>query len=232
MFHYENRHIKITNPIVRKSKSLQWVLIMMHTTLLNPNHPNQCFTASPVRAHERQIRAPKEGILGVLRRGSYLEHVTVCPYNEYIRGTNPVMRHVMPLTCTLKRICADQYTPKHARSPLFCNFKSPAPKLTISGVSDLPGLPELTRASAGTAQAISRSAEASHPTWADTILKPIAVRENGCICGGARAQRSTAMGCARRVLHCCVQPMPELADFLVCEAALHRGILRQPSGRS
>ena len=145
---------------MRKSKSLQWVLIMMHTTLLNPNHPNQCFTASPVRAHERQIRAPKEGILGVLRRGSYLEHVTVCPYNEYIRGTNPVMRHVMPLTCTLKRICADQYTPKHARSPLFCNFKSPAPKLTISGVSDLPGL-EL--ASLVRAQQHRRSAMQSKP---------------------------------------------------------------------
>ena len=39
---------------------------MMCTTLLNPNQPNQCITASPVRARERQIRAPKKGILGGL----------------------------------------------------------------------------------------------------------------------------------------------------------------------
>ena len=32
--------------------------------LLDPNHANQCFTASSVRARERQIRAPKRGILG------------------------------------------------------------------------------------------------------------------------------------------------------------------------
>ena len=37
---------------------------MMCATQLNPNQPNQCFTASPVRARERQIRAPKKGILG------------------------------------------------------------------------------------------------------------------------------------------------------------------------
>ena len=137
--------MKHTNPIVRKSKSLQWALIMMCATLLDPNQPNHYFTASTVRARERQIRAPKKGTFRGLSRGSYryLEHVTVCPYNEYIRGTNPVMRHVMPLTCTLKRICADQYTPKHARSPLFCNFKSPAPKLTIARVSDLPGLEQV-----------------------------------------------------------------------------------------
>ena len=40
-----------------------------HATLLNPNQPNQCFTASPVRARERQIRATKKGILGGLSRG-------------------------------------------------------------------------------------------------------------------------------------------------------------------
>ena len=63
MFHYENRHMKITNPIVRKFKYLQWVLIMMCAALLDPNQPNHYFTASTVRARERQIRAPKTGIL-------------------------------------------------------------------------------------------------------------------------------------------------------------------------
>ena len=70
MFHYKNGHIKVTNPITRKSKSLQWVLIMMLATLLDPNQPNQYFAASPVRARERQIRAPKKGILRGLGRGS------------------------------------------------------------------------------------------------------------------------------------------------------------------
>ena len=64
MFHPENRHIESTNPIVRNFKSLQWVLIMMCATLLDPNQPNHYLTPSPVRARERQIRAPKRGILG------------------------------------------------------------------------------------------------------------------------------------------------------------------------
>ena len=73
MFHEENRHIKITNPIVRNFKSLQWVLMMICATLLDPNQPNHCFTASTVRARERQIRAPKKGILGGLgMKGVYL----------------------------------------------------------------------------------------------------------------------------------------------------------------
>ena len=37
---------------------------MMYAAQLNPNHPNQCFTASPVLARERQFRAPEKGILG------------------------------------------------------------------------------------------------------------------------------------------------------------------------
>ena len=64
MARIENGHIKSTNPIIRKSKARLWVLIMMCATLIDPNQPNQCFAASPVRARERQIRAPKKGILG------------------------------------------------------------------------------------------------------------------------------------------------------------------------
>ena len=46
--------------------------------------------------------------------GSYLDNVTVYPYNGYIAATNPVVRHVMSLTWTLKQMCADQRVPKHA----------------------------------------------------------------------------------------------------------------------
>ena len=103
----------------------------MFATLFNPNQPNQCFTASPVRARERQIRAPKKGILGVRRRGSYPTRVTVYPYNGCIRGTNPVVRHVMSLTCTLKRMRANQRTPIHAATqPLHgSNTRAQAPNL-------------------------------------------------------------------------------------------------------
>ena len=41
---------------------------MMCATQLDPNQLNQCFTASPVRAREHQIRAPEKGILGGTRR--------------------------------------------------------------------------------------------------------------------------------------------------------------------
>ena len=86
----------------------------MFATLLDPNQPNQYFTASPVRARERQIRAPEKGIIGAHTRDSYRTHVTVCPYNRYIRGTNPIVRHVTSLTCTLKQMRAHQHAPKHA----------------------------------------------------------------------------------------------------------------------
>ena len=87
---------------------------MMCATQLNPNQLNHYITALPVRAREHQIRAPKKCILGELDRGPYSDHVTVYPYNGYIRSTNPIMRHVMSLTCTLKRMHANQCAPKHA----------------------------------------------------------------------------------------------------------------------
>ena len=71
MFHKTNGHIKLTNPIVRKLKSLQWVPFMMYATQLDANQPNHYFTALPVRAREHQIRAPKMYILGGLSRGPY-----------------------------------------------------------------------------------------------------------------------------------------------------------------
>ena len=107
---------------------------MMCATLLDPNQPNQYFTASPVRARERQIRAPKQGILGVRSRDSYPTHVTVYPYNKCITGTNPITRHVMSLTCTLTQICANQHAQKHATTqPLRdSNARARAPNLVAS----------------------------------------------------------------------------------------------------
>ena len=79
MFHKENGHITVTNPIIRKRKSLQWGPIMMCTTQLGPNLPNHYITASPVRARDHQIRAPQKCILGGLTRGPYSDNVTVRP---------------------------------------------------------------------------------------------------------------------------------------------------------
>ena len=86
----------------------------MYATLLDPNQPNHCFTASTVRARERQIRAPKKRILGGLSRGSYPPHVTVYPYNRYIKSTNPIVRCVMSLIWTMKWMRANWHAPKHA----------------------------------------------------------------------------------------------------------------------
>ena len=107
---------------------------MRCAALLDPNQPNQCFTASPVRAREHQIRAHEKGILGVLRRGSYPTRVTVYPYDGHIRGTNPVVRHVMSLTWTPKRMPANQHAPKHAATqPLHdSNTRAPATNLVAS----------------------------------------------------------------------------------------------------
>ena len=46
-------------------------------------------------------------IIGAQNRGSYLDNVTVYPYNGHIAGTNPIVRHVISLTCTLRRMRAN-----------------------------------------------------------------------------------------------------------------------------
>ena len=87
---------------------------MLCATQLSPNQPNNYSTASPVRARERQIRAPKKHVIWGLRRGSYSDRVTVYPYNGYIRSTNPIVRHVMSLTWTVERMLANSHTLYHA----------------------------------------------------------------------------------------------------------------------
>ena len=77
---------------------------MMFAAQLNPNQPNHYITASPVRARDRQSRAPKKHILGGLSRISYWARVTVYPYKRRTKSTNPIVRHIMSLTCTLKQI--------------------------------------------------------------------------------------------------------------------------------
>ena len=109
----------------------------MCATLLDPNQPSHYFSASTVRARERQTRAPKKHILRGLGRGFYPAHVTVYPYNGYIRSTNPVVRCVMSLTWTIKRMRANWHAPKYAATqPLYdSNTRAQAPNLVASDVS-------------------------------------------------------------------------------------------------
>ena len=107
---------------------------MVCATLLDPNQPYRYFTASPVRAREHQIRAPEKGILGGIGRDSYPDDVTVYPYNGHIAGTNPIVRHVMSLTWTTKRMRANQHATIHAAAqPLHgSNARARAPNLVTS----------------------------------------------------------------------------------------------------
>ena len=106
----------------------------MCAMLLNPNQPNHYFAASPVQARERQIRAPKKCIFRESSRVSYLAHVTVYPYNEYIRSTHFIVRHIRSLTWTMKWMRANYYAPKHAATqPLHdANTRTLAPNLRTS----------------------------------------------------------------------------------------------------
>ena len=88
----------------------------MCATQLNPKQPNSHFTALPVRAREHQIRAPKKCTLGGMSRDPYWYSVTVYPYNGYITSTNPVVRRVVSLTCTLKQIPLHYGARKHAKT--------------------------------------------------------------------------------------------------------------------
>ena len=107
---------------------------MLHATQLDPNRHAQCSRASSVRAREHQVRAPQKCILGVRRRGSYRENVTVYPYNGHIADTNPIVRHVMSLTWTTKRMRANQHATIHAATqPLHgSNARARAPNLVTS----------------------------------------------------------------------------------------------------
>ena len=87
---------------------------MLFATLLDPNQANQCFTASLVRARKHQIRVSRGSIFRGISRGSYSANVTVYPNNGHLKSTNPIVRCAMSLTWTMKRMRANQRTPKHA----------------------------------------------------------------------------------------------------------------------
>ena len=69
----------------------------MCATQLNPNQPNHYFTASPVRACERQIRAPKKHIIwGLSMKGVYLFSNPTSYYNDIASA---------PICAIMTRMC-------------------------------------------------------------------------------------------------------------------------------
>ena len=90
-----------TNPITRHVMSLACTLKRMRANSHAPKHP----ATQPLHGSNTRARAPTPVPSYKLRvGGSYPDNVTVYRYNGYIRGTNPIVRHAMSLTCTLKRM--------------------------------------------------------------------------------------------------------------------------------
>ena len=68
------------------------------------------------KVNELIVLGARSNKIGKQSRASYMDHVTVYPYNGYIKSTNLIVRHVMSLTCTLKRLLVCYGTAKHAKT--------------------------------------------------------------------------------------------------------------------
>ena len=126
-------YITSSNPIVRHAMPLTWTMKRKRVNLHGPKH------AATQPLHDSNTRAPAPNlvtcdIIGAHSRISYPAHVTVYPYNRYIRGTNPIVRHVMSLTWTLYRMRANDHATKHAATQpvLGSNAHARAPNLVTS----------------------------------------------------------------------------------------------------
>ena len=75
--------------------------------------PKTCRNTTFTWLERARPSTKSRAIIGAQCTGSYPTRVTVCPYNGYIRGTNPITRHVMSLTYTPTRMRANQRAPKH-----------------------------------------------------------------------------------------------------------------------
>ena len=74
-----------------------------------------CQNASFTWLEHTRPSTKSHAIIGYHTRSSYWDNVTVYPYNGYIQSTNPIVRHVMSLTCTLKQILVNYGTQNHAK---------------------------------------------------------------------------------------------------------------------
>ena len=82
----------MTNAIAQKVKSLQWVLITMFVTLLNPN---QLTSGVPTKNRDIIENRIIVEIIGAHRRVSNWDNVTVNRYNGHTKDTNVNVRYLV-----------------------------------------------------------------------------------------------------------------------------------------
>ena len=125
-----NGYVRGTNPITRHVMSLTCTPTRMRANQHVPKHA----ATQPLHDSNARPSTKSRGIIAAHARSSYLDNVTVYPYNGCIRGTNPITRSVASLTCTLARMRANQHVPKHAATqPLHdSNARARAPNLVAS----------------------------------------------------------------------------------------------------
>ena len=96
------------------------------TDACKSTHPETCRNITFTWLEHARTSTKSRGIIGLTVGRSYSNNVTVYPYNGHITGTNPTVRHVMSLTCTLRRMRANQRAPKHAATqPLHDSSRVP-----------------------------------------------------------------------------------------------------------
>ena len=134
----ERRHEVVKNTRSPKTTTTGMTTTYNHqhpeTDACKSTRPKTCRNTTFTRLNSARPSTTSHNIMGPHSRSPYPAHVTVYPYNEYISGTNPVVRHVISLTGTLKRMRANQRVPKHsATQPLHGSTpRARAPNLVIA----------------------------------------------------------------------------------------------------
>ena len=77
------------------------------TDVCKSTRPETCRNATFTWLEHARPSTKSRHIIGAQHRGSYAYNVTVNRYNGHITGTNHIVRHVMSLTCTLRRMRAN-----------------------------------------------------------------------------------------------------------------------------
>ena len=101
------------------------------TDACKSTHPETCRNTTFTWLEHARPSTKSRHIIGAHSRGSYAYNVTVNRYIGRITDTNPIMRRVTSLTCTLKRILVNYRAMQHAKTqPLhYSNTRAWAPKV-------------------------------------------------------------------------------------------------------
>ena len=86
------------------------------TDACKPTRPKTCRNTTFTRLERARPSTKSRHIIGAHCRGCYPARVTVYPYSGYVKRTNPITRHAMSLTWTLKRMRSNQHNISHSHS--------------------------------------------------------------------------------------------------------------------